>query len=180
MHSWVNKDYPGTKTAITEYNFGGLEAINGALTEADVLGIFGREGLDMATMWGPPKPTDPTAYAFRLYRNYDGKGSQYGSVWVHSQSADQGKLAVYGAQRRRDGALTLLVINKTDDDLTSALSLAHAHASGPAQVWRYSSADPQSIARQADQRVGATGFTATYPAKSLTLIVIPQTPPGPR
>ena len=51
MREWVAAYYPGTKLAVTEYNFGGLEHINGALTQADVLGIFGREGLDLATIW---------------------------------------------------------------------------------------------------------------------------------
>ena len=45
---------PGTKLAITEYNWGGTESLNGALAEADVLGIFGREGVGLATMWDPP------------------------------------------------------------------------------------------------------------------------------
>jgi hypothetical protein len=45
MKSWVAQYYPGTKVAITEYNWGALDNINGALAEADVLGIFGREGL---------------------------------------------------------------------------------------------------------------------------------------
>jgi len=44
LESWVTSSYPGTKTAIDEYNFGGLEALNGALTQADVLGIFGAYG----------------------------------------------------------------------------------------------------------------------------------------
>ena len=82
FRKWVKQDYPGTKIAITEYNWGGLESINGALTQADVLGIFGREQLDLATLWGPPKSTDPGAYAFRMYRNYDGKGSAYGDTWI--------------------------------------------------------------------------------------------------
>ena len=43
MKKWVANDYPGTKTAITEYNWGGQEHINGALAQADILGIFGRE-----------------------------------------------------------------------------------------------------------------------------------------
>lgn len=54
MRDWVNTYYPGTEIAITEYNWGGLESINGALAQADVLGIFGREGADLATLWGPP------------------------------------------------------------------------------------------------------------------------------
>jgi hypothetical protein len=36
MHEWVDRHDPGTKLAITEYNWGGLETINGALTQAPV------------------------------------------------------------------------------------------------------------------------------------------------
>jgi len=173
MHAWVDKHYPGTRLAITEYNWGGLESINGALAQADVLGIFGRERLDLATLWGPPQPDQPGAYAFRLYRNYDGKGSQYGDTWVRSRSADQGKLAIYGAQRSGDGALTVMVINKTGEDLTSRLALAHFAPRGAAQVYRYSTANLKAIVRQPDQAVSPEGFTAAYPAYSLTLVVIP-------
>ncbi len=171
---WVAKDYPGTKVAITEYNWGGVESINGALTEADALGIFGREGLDMATMWGPPSSAQPAAYAFRAYRNYDGQGGSYGDTWVQSSSADQGQLAIYGAQRSADGALTLIVINKTGNDLTSNLSLADFTPTATAQVYTYSGANASAIVRGADLPVTASGFTATYPANAITLVVIPR------
>src|SRR5262249_38599701 len=90
MHERGQTYYPGTKLAITEYNWGGLEAINGALAQADILGIFGREGLDFATLWNYPDSglgydhfeTLPGAYAFRMYRNYDGSGSKFGDVSV--------------------------------------------------------------------------------------------------
>ena len=174
MRDWVNKNYPGTKLAISEYNWGALDHINGALAQADILGIFGREGLDLATLWEPPKPSEPGAFAFRMYRNYDGQGGAYGDVWVRSTSADQGKLAIYGAQRTSDGSLTLMVINKTNGNLTSSLNLSGFSPGASAQVYRYSAANLGAITRQADQKVGASGFTATYPANSITLIVIPE------
>jgi len=176
MHEWVNGYYPGTKLAITEYNWnlGGPQTVTDALVEADVLGIFGRERLDLATMWGPPRPDQPAAYAFRLYRNYDGRGGKYGSIWVRSASADQGRLAVYGAQRRSDGALTLMVINKTGDDLTAPLTLSHFTPAAQAQVSRYSGTNLKAIVPQPAQPVTAAGFTATYPANSITLVVIPK------
>ncbi len=172
FHNWVKKDYPGTKIAITEYNWGGLESINGALAQADVLGIFGRENLDLATLWGPPSSTQPGAYAFRIYRNYDGKGSKYGDVWVNSTSADQGQLAIYGAQRSKDSAVTLIVINKTGSDLTSSLNLAGFNPAATAQVYTYSSDNLNAIVHQPDLAVSTTGFSATYPANSITLVVL--------
>lgn len=50
MKGWVTDHYiAGTPVAITEYNWGAETHINGATAQADILGIFGREGLDMAT-----------------------------------------------------------------------------------------------------------------------------------
>ncbi len=174
FHSWVDKNYPGTKIAITEYNWGGMESINGALAQADVLGIFGRERVDLATLWGPPKSTEPAAYAFRIYRNYDGKGGAYGDTWVRSTSADQGQLAIYGAQRSSDGTLTLTIVNKTDNSITSRLALKGFNPAANAQVYSYSSANLNAIVRQPDLAVSSGGFSSTYPANSITLVAIPK------
>lgn len=174
MKQWVAQYYPGTRTAITEYNWGALDDINGALAEADVLGIFGREGLDLATMWGEPQPTQPGAYAFRMYRNYDGAGSRFGDVSVSATSSDQGQLAVYAAQRSSDKALTLMVVNKTGGDLTSTLSLAGFNCTGTAQRFTYSPADLTSIVHGDDLAVNRGSVAATYPANSITLLVLPR------
>ncbi len=56
MKAWNASDYPGTKTAVSEYSWGAMCHISGALAQADVLGIFGREGLDLATLWAHPRP----------------------------------------------------------------------------------------------------------------------------
>ena len=48
----IAERYPGTKLAMTEYNFGAGDHISGGLAQADVLGIFGREGLYLGNYWG--------------------------------------------------------------------------------------------------------------------------------
>ena len=174
MKAWVAQYYPGTKIAITEYNWGALDTINGALTQADILGIFGREGLDLATMWGEPQPTQPGAYAFRMYRNYDGAGSRFGDVSVSAASSDQGQLAVYAAQRSSDRALTLTVVNKTGEDLTSTLSISGFRGTGAAKRFTYSPADLTSIVRNDDLAVARGSAVATYPANSITMLVLPR------
>lgn len=171
MRDWVNTYYPGTKLAMTEYNFGGLEHINGALAQADVLGIFGREGLDLATLWDPPTATQPGAYAFRIYRNYNGRGGMFGETSVQAGSSDQGRLSIYAALRA-DGALTIVVINKTTNGQTSALNLAN-FTGAAAEVYTYSAANLSQIVRGADVPVGGGSLTTTYPAQSITLLVIP-------
>ena len=184
LQSWVANSYPGTKTAIDEYNFGGLESINGALTQADVLGIFGAYGLDLGTLWPTTTYADqgPGNMAFAIYRNYDGAKSTFGDMALASTSANQGQLSVYGALRTSDQAVTVVVINKTFGALTSTLSLGNLTASGSAKVYQYTAANLAAIAALPDQVVTApaagsstsTISSYSFPAASITLFVIPQ------
>src|SRR5207247_10581517 len=89
-------------------------------------------------------------------------------------SSDQGQLAVYGAQRRADGALTLMVINKSTSDLTSPLAIGNFTPAAPAQVYRYSGANLGAVQRLADQPVSGGGLGMTHPATSITLLVLPS------
>lgn len=173
MREWVDANYPGTKLAMTEYNWGGLEHINGALAQADVLGVFGREGLDLATHWAPPTSDQPGAFAFRMFLNYDGAGAKFGDTHVASTTADFAQLGVHAAERSSDGALTILVINKTNGALDAPLSLANFAHGATAETWRYSEANLGAIVRLADAAISGEGAIAgAFPARSLTLFVV--------
>jgi hypothetical protein len=173
MKSLVQANYPGTKTAITEYNWGALDKIDGGLAEADILGIFGREGLDLATLWAPPAGTDPGAYAFRMYLNYDGKGSGFGETSVQATSTDQDQLSIYAACRSRDKALTLVVVNKSTGDVTAPLSITGGRDASAA-VYRYGPANASSIVRLPNQQITAGHTTMTFPAYSVTELIVPS------
>jgi hypothetical protein len=189
MQTWVSNDYPGTKTSIDEYNFGGLESINGAVVQADILGIFGRQGLDMGALWPTTNYNQqmPGNYAYGMYRNYDGKDSTFGGTYLYATSTSSGsdaedQLAVYAAQRSSDQAITVMVINKTYGPLTSTLSLENfTTASTTAQVYLYSNANPNAIVPQTAATVtppAGSGTTSTigytFPAQSITLLVVPN------
>jgi len=177
MRGWAATQYPGTKLAVTEYNWGGLEHINGALAQTDVLGIFGREGLDVATLWDPPGTGQPGAFAFRIFRNYDGAGARFGGTSVRGQSADSNLVSIFAAERA-DGVRTLVLINKTNSGLTCDLSLNGFTALGAGQVYRYSAADLTQIVRLEDMPIKGNPISITLPAMSITLMAIPGQPPG--
>ncbi len=178
MKQWVADHYPGTRLAISEYNWGAPESINGALAQADVLGIFGREGLDLATLWGEVFSAQPLAFAFRMYRNYDGAGHGFGDTSVQAISADQSALAVYAARRSADGALTIMILNKSATDLTTAVSLAGFNPKASARVFRYSPANLGAIESRVAQTVSASGFSASFAANSVTLLELPPQDPA--
>lgn len=186
MHEWVDVYYPETKLAITEYNFGGLEHINGALTQAEILGIFGREGLDMAMLWNYPLPngndplgydhfeTLPGSYAFRMYRNYDGLGGKFGDVSVSANSSDSSLLSVFAAQRTSDSALTLIVINKTSSTINGSIAISNFATNDLAQVYEFSPSNLSNITQKEDIIFSNGNINSAFNPNSITLLVIPE------
>jgi glycosyl hydrolase family 44 len=172
LKSWVNTSYPGTPVGITEYNWGAENHINGATTQADIYGIFGREGLDMAARWATPAATTPTYKAMKMYRNYDGSRSAFGDTSVGASTPNPDVTSAFAAQRSSDGALTIMVISKSLSGTTAAtVNLANVVHAGTAQVWQLTSAN--TIARLSDINVVGNSFSATLPAQSITLFVLP-------
>jgi hypothetical protein len=170
LKSWVNTYYPGTSTGITEYNWGAENHINGATAQADIFGIFGREGLDMAARWTTPASSTPTYKAMKMYRNYDGNTSTFGETSVAAATADPDTVAAFAAQRG-DGALTVMVISKYVSSTTPAtINLAGFQAGGSAQVWQLTAAN--MITRLPDIGVNGSSLGVSLPPQSVTLVVV--------
>jgi len=165
MKRMINTEYPNTKLAISEYNWGATGHINGALAQADVLGIMGREGLDMAMFWANPEPNDPVTYAFRMYRNYDGQGSQFGDIRLDASSTDQEKVSVYAA-KNSDGKVTIMAINKSLSNIEVKLN---GTATLLAKVYQYSANNLDQI-EQLDNQSTTDNFV--LPKDSIRLFVL--------
>jgi hypothetical protein len=172
FQNWIQAYYPGTKLSISEYSFAsGTNPLVDMLTETDVLGIYGRQSLDFANMWNVPAPTAPLAYSFRIYRNYDGAGGQFGDTSVNSASTDQSQLSVYGALRSSDGALTVVAINKTTGAIQTSLSLANFNAASTAAVYTYSNENLTQIVAGTPAAVALKAINYNFPPYSATVFV---------
>src|SRR5579862_189852 len=173
LRNWVNTHYfSDAKIAITEYNWGAEAHINGATTQADILGIFGREGLDLATRWTTPNASTPTYKAIQMYRNYDGAKSTFGDTSVLANAPNPDNVAAFAAQRSSDGALTIMAISKyLAGNTPVTVSLANFTEGTFAQVYQLTAAN--RIDRLAEVGLTANGFSTTLPPQSITLFVIP-------
>ena len=174
MKSWVATNYPGTPTGITEYNWGGDDYMNGATAQADVLGIFGREGLDLGTRWTCPATNTPVYNSIKMFRNYDGSKSTFGDTSVSATVPNPDLLATFAAVRASDGALTVMVINKDSNVTPVTLNLTNFAGNGTAQTWQLAT---NKISQLNNQTFTNGVLTRTLPAQSVTLLVLPPLPP---
>jgi hypothetical protein len=182
MKEWVSTYYPGLKVGLTEYNWGAECEIGGATAQADLLGIFGRENLDMAIRWAVPGVTYPcncpnlTSYkAFKMYRNYDGLKSTFGDTSVSATVPDPDTLAAFAAQRSSDGFLTIMAINKVAASTPTTIQLASFNGT-TSEAWQLTSANV--IGHLADIPVAGPSFSTTLPGQSITLFVVHGTSPA--
>jgi hypothetical protein len=111
LKSAIARRNPGTKLSVTEFDYGGKNHPSGAVATADVLGLFGKHGLYLATHWGGLEGY--LAAAYQIYRNYDGKNSSFGDIHVLGTSSDDLNGSVYAAVHSDDPAkLDVILINK--------------------------------------------------------------------
>jgi hypothetical protein len=178
LRAMVDQYYPGTKIGITEYSWGPENNISGATTQADVLGIFGREGLDLGTRWIVPQNGSLVFKAFQMYRNYDGKKSTFGDISISDISdSNPDDLSSFAAIRKSDGALTVIVVNKSVHNnqpvsitLNGFVQNGLSTLSHRAQVYQLTSTN--HINELDDASLAETGIIASVPAQSVTLYVI--------
>lgn len=166
----IARQYPGTKLAITEYDFGGGKNISGALAQADVLGLWGRYGLFAASHWGLDAADDPYQLAgFRAFIDYDRKGSRFGDLGLEVAGVPPAEASVYAALDSKDRRrMTVVLINKTPSPRAFALGFrAFPAASGRAFVVR-SGAHASPVVSAVAVRDGRASFT--LPALSLATL----------
>jgi hypothetical protein len=173
---WVEEVYPGTRIAIDEYSWNRHGTFLEGLHVAEGLGVFGREGVSLASYWSSPdwnaEATSPAAMAFRLMRSYDGAGGAFGDTSVQASSSMPSLLAVYAAVRDADGALTMLVVNRSAVAVEAAISVSAFAAGARAQGWRLSPVSPTAIQRVEDAAVAGGALSVTFPSSSATILVL--------
>jgi hypothetical protein len=175
MRTWAT-NYPGTLLGITEYDWGAEHHVNGATTQADILGILGREGLDLATRWVVPATGSPVFRVFQLYRNYDGARSTFGDTSIRATAPEPDTLSAFAAVRRSDACLTLMIIHKAAaSNAPVRIAFTNFPASARAQAWQLTSAN--TISRLADVTLEHRTCQIIAPPQSITLLIVPPEVP---
>ncbi len=164
--------YPGTRLAFTEWNFGGGDHVSGALATADVLGVFGREGVAAATIWllRPAARERFTLAGLRVFTSFDGAGAGFGATSVAATTSDVERVTAYASDD--DGARQVIVlVNKATVPLTAGVRVAAPRTFVAADRWVLdgdaATIDPDAALAP----VATNAFRVPLPASSVTVLV---------
>jgi hypothetical protein len=165
--------YPGTRLAITEYNYGGGSDISGGIAQADVLGVFGREGLFAAALWDLQASAPYIDAAFAAFRNYDGAGGAFGDTSLSATTSDGEGISIYASlDSGHEERVVLVAINKTSSVKRADVTLKHSLTLARGRTFRLVAGTP-SLVQGPQVSVSSDGsFQLELPASSVTTVVL--------
>lgn len=172
LQSRIDEHYPGTGIGFTEYNYGATSHISGAIAEADVLGIFGREGVVLATYWPLAADSSMVYAALRAYRSYDGAGAAFGDTSVHAANSDVAAASVYASIDADDPArMVIVAINKSTQPLDAAITMAAYADYASVDVWQLTEAGPALAPADSLALADTNALVYAMPAMSVSVLV---------
>jgi hypothetical protein len=171
----IAANYPGTLLAVTEYNYGGANHISGAIAQADVLGIFGREGLFAATLWRLSGNNGFIYGGFDMFRNFDGANGSFGNTHIRATNSDVANASVYASvDTGNPNRLVVVCINKADTAQTAGIAVSHTVQFHKAKVYQLTSANSVPQAQPDINLTLTNALQYSMPANSVsTLVLLP-------
>ncbi|KPK63332.1 MAG: hypothetical protein AMK73_05225 [Planctomycetes bacterium SM23_32] len=168
MKEWIADCNPGLELALGEYNFGGDRDVSGGVAQAELLGVFAREGLDYAFYWFFPAMNSPQYFAFKMFRNPDGRHTAFGDVYLPSEVSAPSDVSVHAARDSATGRLTFVLVNKrAAKPARVTLKLSRPVPAQDVTVYEYSAADKACIGKLPPRQVQGENLTVDLPAMSV-------------
>lgn len=159
LEAWIGAERPGLGISIGEYNFGAEGHMSGGLSVAEALGRFGQRGILSAFYWDHPPEGSPAFWAFRAYRDFDGKGGRFLDVSVAAESREP-EASIF-ASRDASGKRMVVVLLGLDPSrsVDARLDLSSCGALAGQRRFVYTG--------------GPQGFVAATPDSDASRVVMP-------
>jgi hypothetical protein len=125
-----------------------------------------------------------------MYRNYDDADSTFGETSVQASVANPDLVSAFASIRESDGALTVMVVNKTlfnagTPGATTPITINFDNfaAGTSAELWQLAAINPANqnnaaITHLASAAISGNSLTVNVPMQSVTLFVIPPESPS--
>ncbi|MCC6554804.1 MAG: glycoside hydrolase family 44 protein [Polyangiaceae bacterium] len=170
MREWVDQHYPGTKLAVSEYDFYHHDEPIGAVTYAEVLGLFAREGVHVATAWGAPGEGEIAFAAFRLFGSFDGQGGRFEPVSVRATVTNGAGERVQAYAAVGQARMTVALVNEDPEDAEVTVTMGNFEPGTTAAL--YGNGGGAQISKLADVAVSGGQAVVTLPGTSIAMLVV--------
>lgn len=169
MKKLIDENYPGTGLSIGEWSFGGEGHMSGGLATAEALGRFGANGVTAAFYWTAPPAGSPTFWAFRAFRNVDGKGTRFQDVSIGATSTSSSVSAFASTDAANSQVVMVLLNTDPSKSINVGLAPKGCKAFTSTQTFTYDG-QGNGFQAQSPQPTGGTQAVIALPKYSITVV----------
>ncbi len=169
----VDANFPETHIAITEYNYGGAGQLASGLALADALTRLARPKILAAMHWG--SLDGRLGDAFRLYRNYDGRGDRLPDAALGVDVSRPDLLSARAASPG-PGRLNLVLVNRSERAQPIEIRPDVPIAAARMAQYGFDAAHPDLTALGPDEETGCGQIRFVMPARSARHCVVRPAP----
>jgi hypothetical protein len=170
LKDWIATYHPGLTISIGEWSFGADQHISGGLATAEALGRFGQQGLDAAFYWDGPKTGTATFWAFRAFRNFDGKGGHFQDISLATRESET--VSLFASRDATSSKIVALLVNRDPKQAANAhLKLDGCAKITSHRVFRFVSGS-SGLLSQPPGQVEEQEIVETLPPYSFTVLDI--------
>jgi hypothetical protein len=149
MRRWMKEVGWDAPIAIGEYDYSGPEGgeeISAAVAQAESFAAFARADVAYAMYWADPRKHGPVYFAFKMYRNPDGKRTAVGDRFIAGEVSDFDSVSVYAFKDTQKKVASFMIMNKrAKKGVKVALALGAPVPAQKAKRYEYSRANPKAI-----------------------------------
>jgi hypothetical protein len=160
--------------AIGEYDYAGPEGgmeISGAVAHAESFAAFARTGVSYAAYWSDPRKNGPVYFAFKMYRNPDGKRTAVGDRFILGEVSDYDSVSVYVFKDDKKKVASFILLNKrAKKGAKVALELGASVAAQKAPRWEFSAKNQKAIGELPPLDVNGPKLDVSIAPMSITRI----------
>ncbi|MGC4087744.1 MAG: glycoside hydrolase family 44 protein [Polyangiaceae bacterium] len=115
MRRWMKEVGWDAPIAIGEYDHAGPEGgieVSAAVAQAESFAAFARTQLSHAMYWADPRKHGAAYFAFKMFRNPDGKRTAVGDHFILGEVSDQESVGVYVFKDEQRKVASFVITNK--------------------------------------------------------------------
>ena len=182
----IAKHAPWLNLSCTEWNYQKDfkdDDVVGAVISVDAIGVYAREGVDLANKWSSPKPGSVADYALlHFLHNYDGQGSSIAGatyVEVHTSSDQIGAHGFLSSDDQR--VHVLLICRQYEGEVRVEVPVPEVDVRYQSELVSLYRLDAQHIVPASPESIAPTSgkVVVTMQPASAVLVVAHKKPVGP-
>ncbi|OGV58330.1 MAG: hypothetical protein A2X45_19235 [Lentisphaerae bacterium GWF2_50_93] len=176
MRKWMKETGFDAEIAVGEYQHTGWDGgvdISGAVAQSETFAAFALSQVAYGLYWANIKKNSPCYFAWKMFRNPDGKHTAVGDKFIKAYVSDFSHVSVYAYKNVKTKTASLILLNKKSTKGAKVeIAFKNEIPVQDASAWEFSRANLKAIGEIPPMKISGKKISVELPSMSILRIDI--------